>query len=421
MRKILILMAVAAMACGEAQAQHTEFMKLLQENPLRAGANTDPYEFEPLHDTPAPKGYKPFYISHYGRHGSRSDWGGTEYAALVKALSDAKSAGILSAGGDSLLAGASAVLAAHDGMDGRLTPRGVREHRLLAERMYRRYRNVFTKGPGNVRAVSSMVPRCIVSMTAFTDRLTELAPSLEISWDTGEKFMAYISHDPSREIMQEARRLRSLPPAESSDTNRIMERIFKDPAAARTHVPSVRAFERQIFSTARVTGSFDLDADLFRFLPSEELCRRSEELNLYLYLGQCNSEELGDKRMPFSRELVQDVLSKADEAVEEGEYAADLRFGHDYQLLALAAYLGLEGVGERMTAHEARMRWYGFRYTPFAANLQFIFYRNKAGEVLVKFLLNERETRIIDLSPLTGPYYRWTDVKAHLDARLRRW
>ena len=74
----------------------------LQENLLRAGINTCPYEFEPLYDTPAPKGFHPFYISHYGRHGSRSDWGRKDYSKVISILSKAKEQQILTKEGYSL-------------------------------------------------------------------------------------------------------------------------------------------------------------------------------------------------------------------------------------------------------------------------------------------------------------------------------
>ena len=48
-----------------------EALRLIAENPDRAANNMHSYEFNPIEDTPAPKGFKPFYISHYGRHGSR--------------------------------------------------------------------------------------------------------------------------------------------------------------------------------------------------------------------------------------------------------------------------------------------------------------------------------------------------------------
>ena len=39
--------------------------------PERAGGIYHSYEYRPAAATPAPDGYTPFYISHYGRHGSR--------------------------------------------------------------------------------------------------------------------------------------------------------------------------------------------------------------------------------------------------------------------------------------------------------------------------------------------------------------
>ena len=38
-----------------------------------------------------------------------------------------------------------------------------------------------------------------------------------------------------------------------------------------------------------------------------------------------------------------------------------------------------------------------------------VFYRNKAGEVLVKLYVNEREVRLTTLPG--GPYYRWEEFK----------
>ena len=43
-----------------------------------------------------------------------------------------------------------------------------------------------------------------------------------------------------------------------------------------------------------------------------------------------------------------------------------------------------------------------------------VFYRNAAGEVLVKVLYNEREMRIRGLEPVPWPYYRWADLLSTL-------
>ena len=44
------------------------------------------------------------------------------------------------------------------------------------------------------------------------------------------------------------------------------------------------------------------------------------------------------------------------------------------------------------------------------SNLQFIFYKNRKGSVLVKVLKNEREVLIPYLTPVKGPYYHWEDL-----------
>ena len=422
-RKALAALATLGI-CLSASAQldyNPEFMKLLQEDHTRAGINTNSYEFEPLSDTKAPKGYKPFYISHYGRHGSRSDWGGPVYEGLVKSLEAAKAEGILTSDGESLLEEARMVSLKHDGMNGRLTPRGVHEHAQLAERMYNRYRRVFRKGSHKIRSVSSTVQRCIISMNGFTNRLSALDPKLDISLDTGEKMMEYINNSCPADVQRETGKLLdSLRTSYVPDTLYTLNMLFTDPKRGAELCGGASALQWSIFSTARVADPFEIDRDVFRYLPDDAIYHIWEYFNMDLYLRQCNSVEFGLRRTPESEPLVQDIVTKADEAIATGEYAADLRFGHDFPILSLAGYLGLEGVGDRLTFEEARKGWFGPANVPFAANLQMIFYRNrKGGDILVKFLYDEKETKIRGLDSYSGPYYRWEDVKANIKGYLR--
>ena len=77
MKRILfVLTALLTLGTAAAVAQpHRSEMavRALQEDRTRAGNNLNSYEFFPIRDTPAPAGYKPVYVSHYGRHGSRSN------------------------------------------------------------------------------------------------------------------------------------------------------------------------------------------------------------------------------------------------------------------------------------------------------------------------------------------------------------
>jgi len=76
---------------------------LIAENPDRAACNMHSYEFKPIEDTPAPSGYIPVYISHYGRHGSRHDISSSTIDQAVSVLATADSLGQLTPEGKTLL------------------------------------------------------------------------------------------------------------------------------------------------------------------------------------------------------------------------------------------------------------------------------------------------------------------------------
>jgi hypothetical protein len=381
--------------------------------PQRASFNIHSYEFLPIKDTPAPRGFKPFYISHYGRHGSRSHFSDDPYVLLRDCLQAAASEGIITPSGDSLLACAKQMIELHDGMNGRLTPRGAREHEQLARRMYRRYPGVFRNG--EVHALSSDVVRCLVSMAAFTSALESCKRDLTITWDCGVKYQRIISPKFPGEIMKKASGIAHGPLTNIPiDTMAVFSRFFKDPVRGKDLAGNSRKFVSAIFSLAQFAEAYDIDENRFSFLPWDAVTTAYARHALSFYLGRCNSVPFGDEHLPWVKPLLEEVIRKADEAIAGAPVAADLRFGHDLPFLALCSCFGLEGYGyPRLTAEEAYRSWNGTLHCPFAANLQIVFYRNRRGEVLVKFLTNEQETLIPELEAFSGPYYRWQDVKEY--------
>lgn len=406
-----------------AQEYSPRMERFLKEFPQRAGFNTHSYEFVEVSDTPAPAGYMPFYISHYGRHGSRSEWGGALYLLVRDALASAKADGVaLTSAGDSLLRESAAIYELYDGMDGRLTPRGVREHARLAERMYKRFPAVFEKGSGKVHAVSSIVPRCIVSMNGFTAQLKAMRPGLDITLDTGEKFFEYIARSENATIRERTNEaLKELRERPLPDTVTVFRNLFQDPEAGKRYVKNTYYFQYAIYATAKVAEAFDIDDNLFRYLPFSVVYRFHELNFLNAYLNQCNSQLNGDLRLPQAKELADVLIEQADAVISgASDRAADLTFGHDWPYLGLCSYLGLDGVGDRLSVEDAAATWLPSYYCPFAANLQMIFYRSKnaSAPVLVKILVNERETAVPALQAQTGPYYRWSDLKSYWSTRV---
>ena len=393
-----------------------EFAKMIYERPWMANLNACPYEMavQPGPQTRAPRGYKPFYISHYGRHGARSGWDQEKLEAIISVLSAAKEAGILTASGDSLMNEVTLVKIATNKMDGRLTVRGQREHRAIANRMYRNFRRVFRRGSKNIRALSSTVPRCLVSMAAFTNQLSELDYRLNIVMDCGEEIQKEITNDSPREDRPARYHITdSLRHSMGVDYSGMMSRLFTDTTAARQFVPVPRYLARDIFGIGRISRSFDYDFNIFRFLPFDAVYGWADYNNLSMYLGQCNSLLFGDNRMARTKPLVDLIVRQADEAISSGEVAADLHFGHDYPLMALCSYLGIEGCAERYDVEGARQHYITTLVAPFAGNLQIIFYRSRKADkpVLVKFMLNENEVRLLDLEPVQGPYYSWEALR----------
>ena len=85
-----IIVSILAFACVLSLSAQSARQEILQ-NKCLSGSNLLAYP-GPLQAklTPAPKGYTPFYISHYGRHGSRYLIGAKAYDYAVQVLGRAQ-------------------------------------------------------------------------------------------------------------------------------------------------------------------------------------------------------------------------------------------------------------------------------------------------------------------------------------------
>ena len=374
-------------------------MQMLREDPDRAGVNTHPYEFREMPVTPAPKGYEPVYISHYGRHGSRVNWGLSNYTYVIDILEKADSAGILTPEGEGLLQEARKVAEVHHGANGHLTRLGEKEHRMIAERMYENYPEVFRKGSGLIRVESSTVHRCLVSMANFVGELIRLQPGLQFEIDSDDVIMSYISNGASKEQNEASKVMLEPLKHVQTDTVKVMASLFTDPQAARQFVRNADKFQTKIWEVARIARSSGVETNVYRHLPEDVIYKWWDYSNRELYIRHGNSVEFGKERMKNTEPLVNDIVAKADEVLASG-------------------HLHLSGVGERLSFDEIPQKWNDPMNIPLASNLQMIFYRSrKSPDVLVKFVYNEKERTIAELEAVSGVYYRWEDVKKFIDRR----
>ena len=152
---------------------------LIREDTLRTGNNHHIYEYVDLHDTRAPKGYKAFYISHYGRHGSRYAYARETYTDLLEMLRKAEQEGNITEYGKALSLRLADFYEKVRYRVGDLTDKGWNQQKMMADKMYSDYPQAFGKD-SDVRACASSSIRAIMSMTSFCTELSRIAPKTEI-------------------------------------------------------------------------------------------------------------------------------------------------------------------------------------------------------------------------------------------------
>src|SRR5574344_1537200 len=92
-----------------------------------------------------PKGYSPFYISHYGRHGSRYLLNTPQYDGPYNILKEANDKGVLTEFGKSVMNRLEIMKNDAEGRLGDLTAKGKRQHREIAYRMVKNYPTIFNE------------------------------------------------------------------------------------------------------------------------------------------------------------------------------------------------------------------------------------------------------------------------------------
>ena len=304
-------------------------------------------------------------------------------------------------------------------MLGELAPLGGREHRGIAKRMYFREQSVFaSKERTRVRSVSSIVPRCLVSMANFTEEFSSYAPTLNIEYLAGKRYNeSYISVKTSEDFMTELTPIIDSLKREHFHPESLFALYFTEPQKMLESVDPY-AVEMGLYYFWAIC--FDLDfmnMNLTPLIPMEELSACAAVGNTFRYGKVAISNEFGKYPRPKGEGLLKDFIDKAQDAVkEDSDVAADLRFIHDSGFVPLCTLLGLDGF-PAFEVRRAHKEWNAADVVPMCANLQVIFYRNKDNDVIVKVLVNEKESNINGLTPVEGKYYRWEDLLNNLKCK----
>lgn len=392
-------------------------------DPLKLTVIHHPYYFTDLSDTPAPSGYKPFYISHYGRHGSRYSGSSANTDAVLEVLNRAQKEGNLTAKGKELLSRYGELAALSDGMWGELSALGAVEHKAIAARMYARFKPVWTnRDRKEVNCVSSHYTRCITSMANSTNILARLSPELDFSFVAGRRyFNAYICTEAPAEFKKERSRLRDEYLEKYFDGKEFYGKIFTDPGKALAKISNPKKFCYKAFESWSIVYAIGIyDFDIRDYFTSDELLALARSFNNNIYYGFCRGIECSPVTTTLATKLLAKIIEEADLALEpQSHRAADLRYGHDSGLLPLLCLMRVEGYDGEYHFDEASDHVDMAVLQPMGMNLQMVFYRKKSGgDILVKMLVNEKEVTIPCLAPENGPYYKWDNLKKYFSTLL---
>ncbi len=396
--------------------------EMIMQDRTRAAGLHHHYEIPAISDTKAPKGYKPFYISHYGRHGCRYQ-SASVYDQAIVPLTRIKELGGLTPEGESLLEDLSRIKRENLGMDWMLTQKGAATHRGISSRMQARYPGVFTqKNRDSVVAISSTAQRCVMSMSNFVMPINEKHPELEVMMDTGDRFMDYIAHDPdaNEELDRKCGRLRDSLFIANFDRSRAMQAFFSDTtllAAQIDYDPDL--FFYRMIDRADLAQCMDSPLpDIFGYFTPDEALAFFYAYNARTYGQMGTTPELGDWRpVNVGGPLLRDFIGKADAAVAGNRVCANLRFGHDSIIGPFTLLLNLNGANGHNVL-DASNYWLCCKDICMGSNIQFVFYRNGRGGVLVKILMNEQEVGIPGLDAVNGVYYDWTALRAYMESTI---
>ena len=430
MRKLMTTAATAAMTlalslvCTRSSAQITK--ELVEQNPYLTAGVHHPYITSEIHDTPAPKGFKPFYVTHYGRHGSRYQTSDRFYRKNTPWLVELGQKGLLTPKGEKLRDEMIWLQQEHKGVEGTLTARGGFEQQGVAERLYDRCPEIFRqKDRKVVTSRSTNVHRVIQSMGNFNMGLKGRQPDLQMSILTGDRYWDVLCHStkdierPEKARMNEV--LDSLHEVYQAQLH--PEDFFTDLNAVRELTgKSAARFEYDLFVATHILKTLDdiQGHDPLALFSTDDLVACGRLYNCELITWFIHSKEGGIcLDTTVGRPIVRDMLRTADAAIAGNDHCADLRFGHDSGVAPLLCLLQVGDYAKNLHIWEAPDEWPAYRNLCMCTNVQLIFYRNRKGEVLVKVLHNEQEVLVGPSCPVySGPYYRWEDFRAYLESRL---
>lgn len=372
----------------------------------------------PARTVAAPDSLTAVMVNHVGRHGARYLTSSKQADKVLDFLAEAEKLGSLTPLGQQLRTLSRQVMELSQGRWGTLDTLGMAEQAGIASRMCDAYPEL-VKG-ATVEALSSYVPRCIMSMDCFTHEISRRDNDITIytssgrvnsplvrPFDLDSAYLDYVSEEPYHKAYKDYYdSLVPTSPASRLSTAQLDAKKLRDGSFA----------EYRMLSGLNAMG---LDVDLTQYFTVDELNALWSVHNLDQYLvrvANCYSTVPAD----ITAALLHDLIATTDQVIAgKSDAHIQLRFGHAETMMPLLSLMRLPGcyyVSDDLSTVSSH--WQSFNVVPMASNLQLKLFRGPSGRYYVRADLNEKPVPLIE--GRDDMYVPWDEARTYLNAIVER-
>ncbi|HEY4061695.1 MAG TPA: hypothetical protein VGM30_07330 [Puia sp.] len=399
--------------------------------------------------TPAPAGYRPVFVNYVGRHGARFLTKGGTDTHVLEILDAAARSHSLTDTGERVRVMVERLVGLEKGKYERISLLGAEEQRAIGERVLYNYKDAFT-GRGLDVQVTYKV-RTQQSADAFLHSYGGWYTGARRWMRTADSLDAILRFYDLSPGYQRYKKGVVLKRAMDSLVRDGRTRAAAEEVGSRIFRASFRAGWKEGEEVAFADELYDLYS--VQFSLSGEMAERGytkDSIDLGLAFsrkalawedfrsGAQDFLEKGPAADPLGIQvkvaapLLADLVRVMDRAVGGGGPDAVLRFTHAEAIAPFAALLGIPSASVGCgSVYQYADHWQAAEVIPLSANIQWILYGN-GKDWLVKVLLNEREVRLplgetagrvpaeSKGAGVTGPYYKWEELRAYCMGRLQK-
>ena len=363
-----------------------------------------------------PDTLSPIFINHLGRHGARYPTSNKDFDYIINILSKAKSDGALTNTGNNILNELIYIRGKIGNSWGLLTKRGEQEQRGIAKRDKERFSTLLSNN-SKIEAISTYVTRCIESMDAFTNELKLISPNLIIKKNSGKQYDNILRfYDVNKEYLEYKEGGDWKDIYDDYVLEKIVPAMFINKLFNNGYTLQGRQKKEIYMAYIKITQimpCLEIENNLDLLLNYEDNFTYWQTQNLRQYLVKSASKVGKDLPIKIAKPLMEQFINVADSVISgEKDCSAYFRFAHAETIIPFAALARIKGAYEPNSSINLLYKnWQDYKVSPMAANIQWVFYKGKSGEIYLQVMLNENIVEIDGLNYIGNKIYKWREFK----------